>query len=114
MRRQGWTAQAKKKSYKPKPYEQMQHPGQRIQIAVKVEPRRCIADPKLKLYQYTAIDEYSRYRVLGAYEEQSTFSSTDFLIKVVTHFVRKGIPIKCVQTDNGLNLLIASWSANTI
>lgn len=30
-------------------------------------PRRCIADPELKLYQYTAIYEYSRYRVLGAY-----------------------------------------------
>ena len=76
----------KKKPYKPKPYEQMQYPGQRVQIDVKVVPRRCIADPQLKLYQYTAIDEYSRYRVLGAYEEQSAFSSADFLNKVVTHF----------------------------
>ena len=67
MRREGWTAQVeKKKPYKPKPYEQMQYPGQRVQIDVKVVPRRCIADPELKLYQYTAIDEYSRYRVLGA------------------------------------------------
>ena len=80
MRREGWLAKAeKKKPYKPKPYEQMQYPGQRVQIDVKVVPRRCIADPQLKLYQYTAIDEYSRYRVLGAYEEQSTFSSADFL-----------------------------------
>ena len=45
------------------------YPGQRIQIDVKVVPRRCIADPEIKLYQYTAIDEYSRYRVLGAYPE---------------------------------------------
>ncbi len=102
MRREGWTAQVeKKKPYKPKPYEQMQYPGQRVQIDVKVVPRRCIADPQLKLYQYTAIDEYSRYRVLGAYEEQSAFSSADFLSKVVTHFARKGIAVKCVQTDNG-------------
>ena len=65
MRREGWLAKAeKKKPYKPKPYEQMQYPGQRVQIDVKVVPRRCIADPELKLYQYTAIDEYSRYRVL--------------------------------------------------
>ena len=46
-------------------------------------------------------DEYSRYRVLGAYEEQNTFSSADFLIKVVAHFARKGIAVECVQTDNG-------------
>ena len=102
MRREGWTAQGeKKKPYKPKPYEQMQYPGQRVQIDVKVVPRRCIADPQLKLYQYTAIDEYSRYRVLGAYEEQSTFSSTDFLSKVVKHFARKGVAVECIQTDNG-------------
>ena len=102
MRREGWLAKAeKKKPYKPKPYEQMQYPGQRVQIDVKVVPRRCIADPELKLYQYTAIDEYSRYRVLGAYEEQSTFSSADFLCKVVAHFACKGIAVECVQTDNG-------------
>ena len=102
MRREGWTAQGeKKKPYKPKPYEQMQYPGQRVQIDVKVVPRRCIADPQLKLYQYTAIDEYSHYRVLGAYEEQSAFSSADFLSKVVKHFARKGITVECVQTDNG-------------
>ena len=53
------------------------------------------------LARYTAIDEYSRYRVLGAYEEQSTFSSADFLCKVVAHFARKGIVVECVQTDNG-------------
>ncbi len=102
MRREHLTEPAvKKKTYKPKPYEQMLYPGQRIQIDVKVVPRSCIADPELKLYQYTAIDEYSRYRVLGAYPEQSTYSSADFLRKVVKHFARKGIQVECVQTDNG-------------
>ncbi len=102
MRREGLTEPAtKKKTYTPKPYEQMLYPGQRIQIDVKVVPRQCIADPELKLYQYTAIDEYSRYRVLGAYPEQSTYSSADFLRKVVRHFARKGIKVECVQTDNG-------------
>ena len=80
----------------------MTHPGERIQIDVKVVPRKCIADPELRLYQYTAIDEYSRYRVLGAYPEQSTYSSTDFLKKVILEFTRKGIEVKCVQTDNGI------------
>lgn len=102
MRREGMAAKEKpKKEYKPKPYEQMQYPGQRVQIDVKVVPRACIADPQLKLYQYTAIDEYSRYRILGAYPEQSTYSSADFLMKVTEAFRRKGVIVECVQTDNG-------------
>ena len=102
LRREGLTAkETPKKKYKPKPYEQMQYPGQRVQIDVKVVPKACIADPELKLYQYTAIDEYSRYRILGAYVEQSTFSSADFLRKVVEAFRRKGVKDECVQTDNG-------------
>lgn len=44
-----------KEAYAPKPYEQMQYPGQRVQIDVKVVPSKCIADPELRLYQYTAI-----------------------------------------------------------
>ena len=102
LRREGLAEQEKpKKKYKPKPYEQMQYPGQRVQMDVKVVPRSCIADPLLKLYQYTAIDEYSRYRILGAYAEQSTYSSADFLRRVVTAFQRKGVKVECVQTDNG-------------
>ena len=102
LRREGLEKKEKpKKKYVPKPYEQMDHPGQRIQIDVKVVPRSCIADPELKLYQYTAIDEYSRYRILGAYPEQSTYSSADFLQRVVEAFRRKGVTVECVQTDNG-------------
>lgn len=67
-----------KKKYTAKPYEQMAHAGERVQVDVKVVPRRCIADPQLKLFQYTAIDEYSRLRFLYAYPEQSTYSSADF------------------------------------
>ena len=52
------------------------------------------------LYQYTAIDEYTRLRYLGAYEEQSTYSSADFLRKAVRYFRRNNIPVECVQTDN--------------
>jgi len=90
-----------KKKYIPKPYEQMQYPGQRIQIDVKYVPKACIADPALRLYQYTAIDEYSRLRYLGAYEEVSTFSSADFLLKAAAFFAKRGVKIACVQTDNG-------------
>ena len=41
MKREGMMPQKKKeKKYIPKPYEQMTHPGERIQIDVKVVPRK--------------------------------------------------------------------------
>ena len=83
MRKLGlFSAAEKKKTYKPKPYEQMTYPGQRVQVDVKAVPRRCIADPELRLFQYTAIDEFTRLRSLAAYPERSTYSSADFLEKM--------------------------------
>ena len=102
MRKLGMCPQAKRQEpYKPKPYEQMRYPGQRVQIDVKVVPLRCLANSDERLFQYTAIDEYSRLRFLGAYPEQSTYSSADFLYKAVSWFARRGVKIQCVQTDNG-------------
>ena len=61
--------------YIPKPYEKMLYPGQRVQIDVKFVPEACIVgDAKAegkKFYQYTAIDKYSRFRYLEAFEEHS-------------------------------------------
>ena len=102
MRKLGlFPRQEKKLSYKPKPYEQMTCPGQRIQVDVKVVPRRCITAPELRLYQYTAIDEFTRLRFLAAYPEQSTCSSADFLKKLFKWYARQRIRVECVQTDNG-------------
>lgn len=90
MRKMGlFPAEKPKKTYKPKPYEQMTHPGERIQIDVKVVPRKCITDPELRLFQYTAIDEFTRLRFLAAYPEQSTYSSADFLKKLVKWYARQ-------------------------
>jgi transposase InsO family protein/transposase-like protein len=87
--------------YIPKPYEKMLYPGQRVQIDVKVVPTACIVGDAVgkKFYQYTAIDEYSRFRYLEAFEEQSTYSSAMFLEHLIKAFK---FPIKCVQTDNGM------------
>ena len=94
----------KKQVYKPKPYQQMTFPGERIQIDVKVVPTACKAgEAKMdRLVQYTAIDEFTRLRCLKAYKEQSTYSSKDFLLHAVRFYLRHGIEIQCVQTDNGL------------
>ena len=80
---------------------QMTYPGQRVQVDVKVVPRRCVADPELRLFQYTAIDEFTRLRFLAAYSEQSSYSSADFLKRLVKWYARRGIRVECVQTDNG-------------
>ena len=102
MRRLGlFSGEKPKKAYTPKPYEQMTYPGQRVQVDVKVVPQRCITDPELRLFQYTAIDEFTRLRFLAAYQEQSTYSSADFLKKLVKWYARRGILVECVQTDNG-------------
>lgn len=102
MRKLGLFPQAEKKpAYRPKPYEQMTYPGQRVQVDVKVVPRRCISNPELRLFQYTAMDEFTRLRFLAAYPEQSTYSSADFLKRLFKWYARRGIRVECVQTDNG-------------
>lgn len=92
---------------KNKPYQAMWRPGERIQIDVKYVPKECL-DPAYfaqfpfeGLYQYTAIDEYSRYRILGAYREHNTYASSLFLRLVYSAFKAMGIRVECVQTDNG-------------
>ena len=102
MRKLGMFPPAKAKTpYKPKPFEQMTCPGERVQVDVKVVPGRCIAEPELRLFQYTAMDEFTRLRFLAAYPEQSIYSSADFLKRLVKWYARRGIHVQCVQTDNG-------------
>lgn len=90
----------KNPKYIPKPYEKMCFPGQRVQIDVKFVPSSCIVGDAQgeKYYQYTAIDEYSRFRYIAAFKEHSSYSSAAFLDQLVKVFK---FPIQCVQTDNG-------------
>ena len=92
--------------YVAKPYEKMLYPGQRVQVDVKVVPLACIvpnADGlQERFYQYTAIDEYSRFRFIMAFKEQSTYSSVQFLNALIKAFPFK---IECIRTDNGLEFI---------
>lgn len=92
-----FTTPKKKKRKKTKPYVQMTFPGERVQIDVKTVPSKCIVG-QFKLYQYTAIDEYSRFRFLQIYGEKSTYTSYKFLLEVINKFPFK---IYTVRTDNG-------------
>lgn len=93
---------SKKKEYEPKPYEQMTYPGERVQIDVKYVPGKSLTKEVKELdgryYQYTAIDEYTRKRVLWASKEQSTSASAEFVEILVKKFPFK---VECIQTDNG-------------
>lgn len=95
-------APSKKKEYEPKAYEEMRYPGERVQVDVKYVPAKSLTkevkEKDGRYYQYTAIDEYTRKRVLWASKEQSTSASTEFIKVIMRKFPFK---IECIQTDNG-------------
>lgn len=86
-----------KQTKKPKPYKRAEYPGQKVQIDVKYVPSYCTVGGG-KYYQYTAVDECTRWTFRELYDEHSTYSSTDFLVKLIKAFPA---PIREIQTDNG-------------
>jgi transposase InsO family protein len=65
-------------------------PGDRVQMdTCKIRPG---------LYQYTAIDDCSRWQVLAAYPDRSAASTLDFLERVLEGMP---FPVQRVQTDRG-------------
>jgi transposase InsO family protein len=64
---------------------------------VKYVPRRCAADGR-QYYQFTAIDECTRFAFREMYDEHSTYSAYDFLTKLIA---AAPFPIRELQTDNG-------------
>ena len=51
-----------------------------------------------RYYQYTAIDEYTRQRVIWFVKEHSTYESNKFIDIIIKKFKYK---IEEIQTDNG-------------
>lgn len=93
---------SKKKKYQPKEYHQMKYPGERVQVDVKYVPMECLSkelkEQGERYYQFTAIDEYTRLRVLYFAKEHSTYEASKF-VEIIT----KKFPFKIeeIQTDNG-------------
>lgn len=87
----------KRQTKKPQPYARAEYPGQKVQIDVKFVPSYCVVNGQ-KYYRYTAIDECTRWTFRELYDEHSTYSSVDFLKKLI---IRCPFPIREVQTDNG-------------
>lgn len=65
-------------------------PGDRVQIDV------CKIAPGV--YQYTAIDDCSRYKVLGVYRRRTAANTLDFLECLIEE---TPFPIQRIQTDRG-------------
>lgn len=86
-----------KRTRKPKPYKRAEYPGQKIQLDVKFVPSYCVVDGK-KYYQYTAVDECTRWTFREMYDEHSTYSSKQFLERLIE---KAPFPIREIQTDNG-------------
>ncbi len=86
-----------KRKRKNKPYQRADYPGQKVQVDVKYVPSSCVTDGR-KYYQYTAVDECSRWTYRYMYDEHSTESSIQFLHRLVKE---APFQIKRIQTDNG-------------
>ncbi len=97
IRRQGLESEDNRTHRHNKPYQRADYPGQKVQIDVKYVPSYCVPTGN-KYYQYTAVDECTRWTFREMYDEHSTYSSMDFLIKLVQN---APFPIREVQTDNG-------------
>lgn len=72
------------------------NPGDRLQIDVKFIDK--IGSEGKRYYQFTAIDDCTRYRVLRIYDHNTVENASDFINRV-----KEALPfaIKQVQTDNG-------------
>ena len=89
----------KKERYTPKKYDTPSNIGIKWQMDVKYVPKYCYSgNDGQKFYQYTCIDEASRERFIYPYQEQSSYSTIDFVKRAIVYF---GYQPKIIQTDNG-------------
>lgn len=96
LKREGLIPEKKRKPKKKhtKRYE-MPHPGDLVQIDVKYVPYRIHGQ---RYYQFTAIDDCTRWRYAAIFEDRSTYSTKLFLEGLL-----KAAPfkIRMIQSDNG-------------
>lgn len=77
-----------------------QYPGDKVQVDIKYVPKECLLFDTIdkKYYQITAIDEFSRKRILEIVDEKSVTNTSRFIKTLETKMELK---INTVQTDNG-------------
>ena len=89
----------KERSKHRKPYDTPTAIAIKWQMDVKYVPMLCYAGKDGKrFYQYTMLEEASRKRFIYAYEENSSYSTIDFVKRAIAFF---GYAPATIQTDNG-------------
>lgn len=90
----------KKKGYKKHDEIRGEYPGDKVQIDIKYVPKECLVFDTMdkKYYQMTAIDEYSRKRILDIVDEKSVTNISRFMRTLEE---KMGLKINTIQTDNG-------------
>lgn len=110
----GWGKKRKSPARIVRRYPEQTKPGEKVQIDVKEVPYKCLKgaakrDGK-RLYQWTAIDECTRYRFIYGFEEHTAENSVKFLKMLEKEFPFK---IQRIQTDNGTEFTYRFISENT-
>lgn len=98
--------------YVEQPYYTPEMLAVKMQMDVKVVPRSCKngAFKNEKDFQYTIIDEATRERFIYPYQEQSTWSTIDFLKRAFVYF---GYLPMMIQTDNGTEFTTPKTAKST-
>lgn len=76
------------------------YPGDKVQVDIKYVPKECLIFDTMdkSYYQITAIDEFSRKRILEIVDEKSVTNTSRF-IKTLEKKMK--LKINTIQTDNG-------------
>ena len=94
--------QSEKRKYPKSKYKALKgdYPGEYVEVDVKYVPLECIgfSSSHARYYQITAIDLYSRKRIIKLVNELSTYETSKFLYSLEKSM---GCKIKTIQTDNG-------------
>ena len=90
--------QPEKRKYPRSKYKAIK--GEYVEVDVKYVPLECIefSSNHARYYQITAIDLYSRKRIIKLVNELSTYETSKFLYSLEK---RMGCKIKTIQIDNG-------------
>lgn len=77
-----------------------EYPGDKVQVDIKYVPKECLLFDTIdkKYYQITAIDEFSRKRILEIVDEKSVTNTSKFIKTLESQM---GLKINTIQTDNG-------------
>ena len=101
----------RRKSYTK--YERMdgRYPVDKVQVDIKYVPEECVRFPSYgdRYYQITAIDEYSRKRVLKIVKEKSTYETNKYLLELEKNM---GFKINAIQVDNGYEFVNDAENTN--